>query len=54
MLGWMTVFGLLAIGGATGATFEAGDFKAGSLACALFGGLFVVALLSKSAGRRAW
>ena len=48
MLGWMTIFGLLAIGGATGA-----DFEAGKLACALFGTLFVAAWLSKRAGRRA-
>lgn len=48
MHGWMTVFGLLAIGGATGT-----DFEAGKLACALFGTLFVAAWLSKAAGRRA-
>ena len=48
MHGWMTIFGLLAIGGATGA-----DFEAGKLACALFGTLFVAAWLSKTAGRRA-
>ena len=48
MYGWMTIFGLLAIGGATGA-----DFEAGKLACALFGTLFVAAWLSKTAGRRA-
>ena len=48
MLGWMTMFGLLAIGGATGAEFEAGK-----LTSALFGTLFVAAWLSKTAGRRA-
>ncbi len=48
MLGWMTVFGLLAIGGATGIGFEAGK-----LVCALFGALFAVAWFSKAAGRRA-
>ena len=47
MLGWMTVFGLLAIGGATGAGFEAGK-----LSCGLFGALFVAAWVSKAAGRR--
>ena len=48
MLGWMTVFGLLAIGGATEMGFEAGN-----LVCALFGTLFVAAWFSKAAGRRA-
>lgn len=48
MLGWMTVFGLLAIGGAT-----VTDFEAGKLAFALFGTLFIAAWLSKAAGRRA-
>ena len=47
MLGWMTVFGLLAIGGATGA-----DFEAGKLTCGLFATLFVAAWWSKAAGRR--
>lgn len=49
MLGWMTAFGLLAIGGASGASFEAGK-----LAFVVFGALFVVAWLTRAAGRRAW
>ncbi len=49
MLGWMTVFGILSIGGATGMEFEVGKFT-----CALFGVLFVAAWFSKTAGRRAW
>lgn len=48
MHGWMTVFGLLAIGGATESSLEAGK-----LACAVFGVLFAAAWLSKAAGRRA-
>jgi hypothetical protein len=49
MLGWMTVFGLLAVGGASGVEFEAGKLTAG-----LFGALFFAAWLTKTAGRRAW
>ncbi len=49
MHGWMTAFGLLAIGGASGASFEAGK-----LAFVIFGALFLVAWLSRAAGRRAW
>jgi hypothetical protein len=49
MLGWMAVFGLLAVGGATEVQFEAGKLTA-----ALFGMLFFAAWLTKTAGRRAW
>ena len=49
MLGWMTVFGLLAVGGASGNAFEAGK-----LACVLFGALFLAAWVTRTAGRRAW
>ena len=49
MLGWMTVFGLLAIGGVS----EVG-LEAGKLTTILFGGLFFAAWLTKAAGRRAW
>ena len=49
MLGWMTAFAMLAIGGATAASFEAGK-----LAFVVFGTLFVVAWLTRASGRRTW
>lgn len=49
MFGWMTVFGVLAIGGMAG---REGD--AGRLIGVLFGWLFLVAWMSRTAGRRAW
>lgn len=49
MLGWMTMFGMLAAGSAS-----LGVGESSRIAVALFGLLFLAAWFTRSAGRRAW
>jgi len=49
MLGWMTMFGILAVGSSS-----LGAGESSRIAVALFGLLFLAAWLVRSAGRRAW
>ncbi len=49
MLGWMTMFGILAVGNSS-----LGAGESSRIAVGLFGSLFLAAWFARSAGRRAW